>query len=144
MSDGVAIMGFLQEPDVVLWRRDQNPYVLRSNRQASAIGERPRIDLTNSPLRRVSRKAIFIAELGDVRVTLLRPIPIHVEQAGDKVLGYSYDLDELEVDDDEWSVVNKMKASIVDLYYLLKEEQGNLGPVPQRHWNFLKKVIEEA
>lgn len=87
---------------------------------------------------------IFIADLGDPHLILSSPLPIQVEQAGERVAAYSYDLDELAVGPDRFSAIDEMKASIVELFGILKEEKDNLGPIPQRHWSFLKKIIKEV
>jgi len=145
MSQSASIfMGFLQDPDVVLGNGTKKEYFLRSDRQRSAINQRPRIELTNAITRHPVRKSIFIGDLGDARLTLNALLPIHLERAGKQVLGYSYDLDELEVAEDEYLVIEGMKASIVDLYFMLKDEQGQLGPIPLRQWNYLRNVISEV
>ena len=104
----------------------------------------PRIQFTNSPVKKFERRSVLIADLGDARLVLKAPIPVHLEDAGSEVLGYSYDLDEFEVADDEWSVIQKMRSAIARVYFTLKEEQGNLGPLMQQHWAFLQKVVSET
>lgn len=104
----------------------------------------PRIQFTNSPVKKLERRSVLIADLGDARLVLKGPIPIHLEDAGSEVLGYSYDLDELEIADDEWSVIQKMRSAIARVYFTLKQEQGNLGPLMQQHWTFLQKVVSET
>lgn len=126
----------LPETEFVVSAKEPNTYYLQS--------APPRIVFNNSPIRQYQRKLVQIADLGDKRLSLKGALPIHLEHAGDQMLGYSYDLDELEVADDEWSVIMKMRASIADLYFMLKEDQANLGPVPQQHWAFLQKIVTEV
>jgi hypothetical protein len=86
----------------------------------------------------------LIADLGDARIALSRPLPVLVEPAGDQYMAYSFDLDELATGHDESSAIDDMKAMIVDSFFLLKAEQGRLGPLQQQHWNFLSRIVQEV
>ncbi|OGI51710.1 MAG: hypothetical protein A3B81_03505 [Candidatus Muproteobacteria bacterium RIFCSPHIGHO2_02_FULL_65_16] len=88
------------------------------------------------------RKTIFVQDLGDARLAL-RELAISIEQWPNSVTAYSYDTGEFAFADDELTAIDELKALIVDLYFLLKEEQNNLGPLPLKYWNFLKSVIQE-
>ncbi len=88
-------------------------------------------------------KTIFITDLGESTLSLLRTLPISVEYSGGQVVACSYDLEELTLGSDDDEVVADMKSAIVDLYYLLKDEQENLGPLPRAQWEFLKGIIRE-
>lgn len=89
-------------------------------------------------------KTAFIQDLGDPRVTLLRSIPVSVDFWPDHVTARSFDIEEFGVGADEFEAVRELKASLADLYFLLKNEQGNLGPLPQRQWEFLRRIIRET
>lgn len=89
-------------------------------------------------------KTIFIADLADARVSLQKSLPITIESAGESVVAYSYDLEELATGQDESAAITEMKALLVESYFLLKEEQTALGPIQQQHWDFLKHVVREA
>jgi hypothetical protein len=143
MSERASNALLSSEPDVILREGDTNPYSYQQ-RPLLQIQGKPRIEFTNSPIRKFEKKAVFIADLRDPRLALKAPLPIHLEHAGSEMLGYSYDLDELEVADDEWSVIQKMRVTIGNLYFMLKDEQDNLGPLMQQHWNFLRKIISET
>lgn len=91
----------------------------------------------------LERKTVFVQDLGDARLALREPLAISIEQWPNSVTVCSYDTGEFAFADDETTAVDEMKALIVDLYYLLKEEQNNLGPLPLKYWNFLKSVIQE-
>ncbi len=95
------------------------------------------------PASRLDRKTIFIQDLGDVRVSLREPLAVSIETCPDHVTAYSYDLGEFAFANDELDALDEFKASIVDLYFLLRDEQDNLGPLPLKHWNFLKSVVQE-
>jgi hypothetical protein len=88
-------------------------------------------------------KTIFIQDLGDARVSLRRPLPMVVESWGAKTSVYSPDTGDFSVAIDEGAALDELRSSVVDLYFLLKDEQANLGPLPLRHWNFLRSVIDE-
>lgn len=89
-------------------------------------------------------KTAFIQDLGDPRVALLRSIPVSIDFWPDHVTASSFDIEEFGVGTDEFEAVRELKASLTDLYFLLKTEQGNLGPLPQRQWEFLRGIIREA
>ena len=92
---------------------------------------------------RIDKKTVLIPDLGDERLSLQNLLPVTVEYIDKQVTVYSHDLGEFAFAIDEIDAVDEFKASIVDLYFLLKEEQNNLGPLPLKHWNFLKSIIHE-
>ncbi len=89
-------------------------------------------------------KTIFIEDLGDPRLSLIRSLPISVEYSSGHVSAYSYDLDEFAIGKNEFDAMNEIRASIVDFYFLLKDEQDNLGPLTQKQWHFLRQIVREA
>lgn len=89
------------------------------------------------------RKTVFVQDLGDARLVLREPLAVSIEQWPNAVTADSYDTGEFAFADDELAAIDELKALIADLYFLLKEEQNNLGPLPVKHWNFLKSVIQE-
>ena len=91
----------------------------------------------------LERKTVFIQDLGDARLALREPLAVSIEQWPSAVTADSYDTGEFAFADDELTAIDELKALIVDLYFLLKEEQNNLGPLPLKYWNFLKSVIQE-
>lgn len=91
----------------------------------------------------LDKKTIFIRDLGDARVSLLEALPISIECWSKRITVYSPDIGEFAFGDDEVDAIDDFKSSVVDLYFLLKDEQNNLGPLPLRHWNFLRTIIQE-
>ncbi len=91
----------------------------------------------------LERKTVFVQDLGDAKLMLREPLAISIEQWPDSVTVCSYDTGEFAFAGDELTAIDELKALIVDLYFLLKEEQNNLGPLPQKYWNFLRSVIQE-
>lgn len=88
-------------------------------------------------------KTIFIQDLGDPRVALIRALPASIEFGPDLVSAFSYDIEEFGIGADEFEAVEDLKVSIAALYFVLKDDLTNLGPLPQRQWAFLKGVIRE-
>ncbi|MBI4608751.1 MAG: hypothetical protein HY726_07080 [Candidatus Rokubacteria bacterium] len=89
-------------------------------------------------------KNIFILDLGNPRVVLTRPLPVAIQVWPDHVSTCSYDIEEFGIGADEFEAVEDLKASIADLYFVLKREGPALGPLPQRQWAFLKGIIRET
>ena len=93
-------------------------------------------------LRRYS-KTVYIQNVGDTRLFLQRDIPISIEYNDNVVTAISYDLEEFGFGNDEFEALKDIRESIVSLFYLFKEEEDNLGPLPKRQWNYLKDIIIE-
>ena len=92
----------------------------------------------------LASKTVFVADLGNPKLTPRRAIPVAIDSWPDHVSACSFDIEEFGVGSDEFEAINDLKASIVDLYFLLKSEQPNLGPLPQKQWEFLKGIIRET
>ena len=90
------------------------------------------------------KKTVFISDLADNRLALRKPIPVVVEYSAGKVLAYSLDFSEFSYGDDEFEAIDEFKASVADLYFMLKDDSHKLGPLPMKHWNYLNSVIEES
>jgi len=87
----------------------------------------------------------FIGTLHDPRVELIKDIPISVETFEGIRTAWSPDLEEWGSGDTETEAVNELRASIVEAYFLYKDEgESHLGPVPLRHWRYLKSIIREV
>jgi len=89
------------------------------------------------------RKTIFIQDLGHSKVSLMRPFAVSIESSAGQVIAYSPDLNDFSVAYSEFDAIDEFKASMVDLYFLLKDEKDNLGPLPTRQWNLLRAFIRE-
>jgi hypothetical protein len=99
--------------------------------------------VTVAPHNHRTNKTIFIRDLADSRVSLYSPLPLSIDNWGSTVTAYSQDTGEFSVALDEISAVDEIRALLVDLYFILKENRLHLGPVPARHWNFLSTMIRE-
>ena len=93
---------------------------------------------------RIQRKTVFVQNLGATALALKCPLPISLEVTATNVVAYFCDLDELAVSSSESEVLDEMRATIVETYFLLKSEQEHLGPLQHRHWEFLKQIISEV
>ena len=94
-------------------------------------------------LREYTKRTHLISDLADLRLSLKEFLPVEIEYDGIQFIVYSQDLDEFSSGPDEPEAINEFKQSVVDIYFLLKEENDNLGPLPQIHWNYLRRIIEE-
>ena len=90
------------------------------------------------------QKRIVLRDLHHQRLSVLTPIDVSLEIWDDVVTAYSYDLDEFEAAKEEFVALDELRASIADLYYILKSEQERLGPLPQEQWNYLSRIIREV
>ncbi|GMR20528.1 MAG: hypothetical protein BMS9Abin36_1124 [Gammaproteobacteria bacterium] len=90
------------------------------------------------------RRLILISDLDSQRLLLTRNLPVDLMLCEGNVTASFNDIDEFGIGSNENEAIEDLKASIVDLFYLYKSEQENLGPLPQRQWNFLKSVISES
>jgi hypothetical protein len=91
-----------------------------------------------------SQKTVFISDLGDPRLPLRHAIPVSLDVWDGYVTAACFDLEEFEVADGEFEAIEELKASIVDLYLILKGDRDRLGPLPQRHWDYLRRVVQEG
>ncbi len=83
-------------------------------------------------------------DLGDDRIVLTAPLEIIVEFWGKTVIAYNFDLDQFGYGDSENEAFESLRNCISDLYFILKEEgESNLGPIPLRHWRYLKSIVKE-
>lgn len=89
------------------------------------------------------RRTIFIRDLGDPRLSLVASIPIALDFWGDSVTACCYDLEDFGVGQDDFSALADLKTSLADLYFLLKADAENLGPLPRRQWDYLRQIIRE-
>lgn len=89
------------------------------------------------------RKTVFVRDLGDPRLTMRGALPVVLQSWGEQTIAYSLDTDDFAIGKDESSAIDELRASVVDLFFLLKDDQVHLGPLPTKHWNFLRSFIEE-
>ncbi|MBI2529268.1 MAG: hypothetical protein HYY95_22365 [Candidatus Rokubacteria bacterium] len=89
------------------------------------------------------QRTVFIRDLADPRVVVVEPIPVSLEVSDGQPTACCYDLEQFGIGDDEFSALDDLRATIVELYLALKGEQS-LGPLPQRQLAYLRSVVREA
>ena len=89
------------------------------------------------------QRTVFIRDLADRRITVVEPIPVSVESSDGQATACCYDLEQFGAGADEFSALDDLRATVVELYFALKSE-SRLGPLPQRQLDYLKKVVREA
>lgn len=88
-------------------------------------------------------KSVFIQDLGRPDLVPSRPIPVSLDFTYDLVTAHCLDLDEFGVGPDESAALDDLRASIASLYRSLKDDEGSLGPLPRKHWDYLRRMITE-
>jgi len=59
------------------------------------------------------------------------------------VTAWSWDLEEYGVGPDEGTALDHFRRSLIHLYFMLKENAEQLGPLPAEHWAYLRDIIHE-
>ena len=75
------------------------------------------------------------------KYTLNRPIYITIETDEDTLIATLDDIEAFAYADNEFEAVNGLCDEIVELYEDLRENQGNLGTLPQKWLEYLNEVI---
>jgi hypothetical protein len=89
------------------------------------------------------RKSFLLHSLRHPGVELREPLAVLVEQDGEQVVAVCYDLDVFGYGDTESEALDDLRRTVADLYLALKEQQQELGPLPERVWTYLSRIIAE-
>ena len=89
------------------------------------------------------RKTVFIRDLRDPHLVVANPIPISLEFSDGQVTACCYDVEQFGVGEDEFVALDDLRATIVELYGVLKAER-HLGPLPQRQLAYLTRALKEV
>jgi len=84
---------------------------------------------------------IFIGDLRSNEYRLNMPIPVTIEYDEDTVIASFYDVEEYGVGEDLEEALSDFCAGLVEYYESLEENVHCLGPLPARHWKYLKTLI---
>ncbi|MBC8230801.1 hypothetical protein H8E77_14725 [bacterium] len=84
---------------------------------------------------------IFIGDLRSDEYRLNTPIPVTIEYDEDTVIASFYDVEEYGVGEDLEGALSDLRAGLVKYYESLEENVHCLGPLPTRHWKYLKTLI---
>jgi hypothetical protein len=94
--------------------------------------------------RKVSARNIYIQNLRHPNYTLRRSIPVSLESEENKIIANCYDIDMYGSGDNEEEAIDDLCEVIVEYYESLKADKENLGPLPEKHWDYLRTVVEES
>lgn len=125
-------------------RADDDLVTQFSSKSTHSFSEKSHTTLFRSSDHTPVSKEIYIADLHDVSLKLLRPLMILVNENKTEWCAFAGDIDELVLGNSEREVITDMRRAVVDVYNLLKSEADNLGPLQTQHWSFLQSVIIET
>lgn len=91
----------------------------------------------------LEKKSILIYTLHSPSLKLKEPLAVHLEYDKEEVIALCYDIDLFGYGETEVEALEDLRSTIEDLYYELKENESNLGILPQRIWGYLSSIIEE-
>lgn len=89
-------------------------------------------------------KTILLGNLADRRLKLNGFLPVVLQYGEESVTACSYDLEDFGVGATEFEALADLQATIVELYFSLKEDQGRLGAQPEKEWAFLRSIVQET
>jgi hypothetical protein len=85
---------------------------------------------------------IFLQHIGH-GLQLERSLPVTVQRADGRVVAFSYDLDEMGYGETDSEALEDLRGAIAESYFLLRDAP-KLGPLQQRHRDFLCEVVREG
>lgn len=88
-------------------------------------------------------KTVHIQNLDDIRLALVREIPVSIEYWGKSVVAVSYDLEEYGYGETEFAALKDLRESIVSIFYFFRDEEARLGTDLKSKWEYLKNIIRE-
>jgi hypothetical protein len=137
-QEGDKLVRYTRGPSLLklVWPA-QEPDLLETSAAGSLTSYSPTV---GAPF---NQKTVFMGDLADPTVALLLSLPVEVEFWPEHVSAYSHDLELFTAADDLPTALSEMRASIVELYFTLKEEKDHLGVLPQARWDFLSHIIKE-
>jgi hypothetical protein len=89
------------------------------------------------------RKKIQVRDLRDPHLVVTDPISVSLEFSAGQVTACCYDVEQFGVGEDEFAALDDLRATIVELYGVLKAER-HLGPLPQRQLAYLTRALKEV
>lgn len=101
-------------------------------------------DLTKKILHSVDRRfrIIPINSLKHPKYLLKVPVYINLEYIEEQVIASFDDIEAFAYAETEFEAINQLIEEIVNIYEDLQKDQGNLGPLPDQWWQYLKEIIE--
>jgi hypothetical protein len=89
-------------------------------------------------------RILHLRNLADDRLRLTAPLPVVLQYGEESVTACSYDLEDFGVGATEFDALADLRATLVELYFSLKQDRDRLGWQPRREWAFLRSIIQES
>ncbi len=89
------------------------------------------------------RKSVLVHSLHNPLLKLKEPLVTHLESDKDGVIAFCYDLDVFGHGDTEGEALEDLRKTISDLYFELVSNKKDLGPFPQKIWDYLSSIVEK-
>lgn len=84
-----------------------------------------------------------VGTLFDDRLRLREPLTVKVEQEENLYVAKCEEFEEFGYGNDPMTAVDDLRGALAELYWMLKEEQGRLGPTLAELWVALQETVEE-
>lgn len=91
-----------------------------------------------------TRRPILLYSLRHPQLKLKEPLAVLLEDDGEQIIAYSYDLETFGYGDTEGEALDDLRQTVVDLYLSLKDNQDCLGPLPAKIWDYLSYIVTES
>ncbi len=75
---------------------------------------------------------------------LKEPLAVYLESDSEGVIAYCYDVDVFGNGETESEALEDLRKTISDLYSELESNKDNLGPVPEKIWDYLLSIVEKT
>lgn len=90
------------------------------------------------------RKTILLYSLHNLSLKLKEPLAVYLEEDSQEVITYCYDVDVFGHGETESEALEDLRKTISDLYFELECNKNNLGPYPEKIWDYLSNIVEET
>jgi len=88
-------------------------------------------------------KNIVLSDLRSYKYYLDKPIYIYMEKVRTIYITSYYDVNLYAEGDCEEDAIENLCKQIIDYFEILKQESDKLGPVPAKHFMYLKQIVKE-
>lgn len=87
---------------------------------------------------------MLLGALRDPRLRLIEPLTITFEHENNDIVAYCEELEEFGFGTHLTEAIADLQATIAELYFTLKEEDGRLGSDLRKVWDSLRQKIKEV
>lgn len=101
-------------------------------------------DLTKNILHSMESRfrIIPLNSLKHPKYRLKAPVHINLEYVEDQVVASFDDIEAFAYAETESEAINQLSEEIVSIYEDLQKDEDNLGPLPNKWWQYLKEIVE--